>query len=382
MGVPPFAAVAQQVDTAGQADVPPVVIDYFYEAGCPDCFRVRDQVMPELKERFEGYYVLNRYDVTARSNVVMLVQYQDRLDIKQNAPVCMVVDYRYVLNGFPTIKTGLLGRVEQCVVARLQPGWQAPQPIAKVDEAAALVSAKRRATGFTLMTVLVSGLLDGINPCSVSTLVFLVSLLMVAKAKPRQVLVVGAIYCIASFLTYFALGFGIFRAVRVFWAFPFLRQGLSWLLACVLGLLAFLSFRDAMRYRRSGSPEQISLRMPEAVQRLVHRLMREEIKTGRLAWAAFVLGILVTVLESVCTGQVYVPTMVYLVKTGEAVKKGLLYLTLYNAAFILPLVVVFLLTYEGMRLDALLAWSRRNVVISKLCLGIFFIALAALTLVG
>ena len=39
-------------------DVPPVVIDYFYEEGCPDCLRVRSQVLPGLKERFEGFYVL------------------------------------------------------------------------------------------------------------------------------------------------------------------------------------------------------------------------------------------------------------------------------------------------------------------------------------
>lgn len=29
--------------------IPPVVVDYFYEAGCPDCIRVKERILPELE---------------------------------------------------------------------------------------------------------------------------------------------------------------------------------------------------------------------------------------------------------------------------------------------------------------------------------------------
>jgi hypothetical protein len=48
--------------------------------------------------------------------------------------------------------------------------------------------------------------------------------------------------------------------------------------------------------------------------------------------------------------------------------------------FILPLVAVFLLTYFGLRTETLLEWSRKEVVVSKTLLGLFFLAMATLIL--
>ena len=38
------------------APASPVVVDYFYKPGCPDCKRVRYEILPELRLRFEGFY--------------------------------------------------------------------------------------------------------------------------------------------------------------------------------------------------------------------------------------------------------------------------------------------------------------------------------------
>ena len=64
---------------------------------------------------------------------------------------------------------------------------------------------------------------------------------------------------------------------------------------------------------------------------------------------------------------------------GKALSRwrGLDWLLLYNAMFILPLSIVFLLSYVGTQTEALVRLSRRNVVVSKALLGIWFLALAA-----
>ena len=85
-------------------DTPPVVIDYFFEAGCPDCQKVKYQVLPDLNERFEGLFQVNRHDVGDKEVIRKLFAYQEKLGITDNEPVCMVVDYQHVLNGFPAIK--------------------------------------------------------------------------------------------------------------------------------------------------------------------------------------------------------------------------------------------------------------------------------------
>ena len=99
---------------------------------------------------------------------------------------------------------------------------------------------------------------------------------------------------------------------------------------------------------------------------------------GRLALGGLVVGGLVTALESVCTGQVYVPTMVLVIKSGGLASQAWSYLLLYNAMFVVPLVLVFVLTFMGMRTQTLLEWSKKNVVFSKVLLGLFFLAMAVL----
>jgi len=93
----------------------------------------------------------------------------------------------------------------------------------------------------------------------------------------------------------------------------------------------------------------------------------------------FLIGILVTVFESVCTGQVYIPTLVLMTKDASGLKWMLL-LLLYNLMFILPLVIIFIAVFKGVKTPRLLEWSKRNVFISKLGLGCFFLLLAAVML--
>ncbi len=79
---------------------------------------------------------------------------------------------------------------------------------------------------FAVPLVLANGLADGLNPCAFSTLVFLVSLLAVARVRGRRLLAVGASFCAATFLAYTALGLGLLQALRAGALFPGLRRGL------------------------------------------------------------------------------------------------------------------------------------------------------------
>jgi hypothetical protein len=90
------------------------------------------------------------------------------------------------------------------------------------------------------------------------------------------------------------------------------------------------------------------------------------------------IGVAVTVLESVCTGQVYVPTLVLVLHSGVGTGTAAGYLVLFNLLFILPLVIVLGLTWQGLRTARLLEWSRHHVVAGKCLLGMLFLAMAVL----
>lgn len=70
----------------------------------------------------------------------------------------------------------------------------------------------------------------------------------------------------------------------------------------------------------------------------------------------------------VCTGQVYVPTLVMLAKSGQEQGRAVSYLLVYNLVSDIPLVTILILTYFGMKTQTLLEWSMKNVVISKILL--------------
>lgn len=362
-------------------DLPPVIIDYFYEPGCADCFRVRNHVLPGLEEAYEGYYTLRKYDIGQQSNIVTLVHYQEKLGITENEPVCMVVDYAHVLNGFAVIRDKLAAQVDQGIADRMAPGWAPPEPIAATLPAAQTdKTLETRLDRFTLPAVLSAGLIDGINPCAISTLVFFMSLLSVSRVKGRALLAVGITFCAASFLTYTAIGFGLLRTLHVCRGFPLARNVVDVVMTTLLAAAAFLSFRDAYRFKTTRDHRLMSLQLPHRLKLKIHGLMRSGLTARSLVAGALFIGVTVTALESVCTGQVYVPTLVLVIKTGQSMAKGAAWLLLYNAMFILPLVVVFALTYQGLKTETLLRWSKKQVVMSKMLLGFLFLALAGLLL--
>jgi cytochrome c biogenesis protein CcdA len=96
--------------------------------------------------------------------------------------------------------------------------------------------------------------------------------------------------------------------------------------------------------------------------------------------AAFGAGVVISLLELACTGQVYLPTILYMLRAGESGAVG--HLLIYNLAFVAPLVVVFALAWSGMRNDALIRFQAKHTVKVKVLTGVLFLVLAAFLLFG
>lgn len=237
------------------------------------------------------------------------------------------------------------------------------------------------ASEFTVPVIIIAGLLDGINPCVISTLVFFVSLLAVAGIRGRTVLVVGAAFCTGTYVTYLLLGLGLVHVIHAVGAFAVAQRAVELSMACALLVCACMSFRDAYVYAHSGAPARVALQLPGVLKRSIHAAMRRGITARRVAAASLVLGCMATLLERVCTGQAYVPALTAIVKTHHFDVGAWFLLLLYNACFVTPLALVFLPVHYGISTRALLVWSRANVVVSKCAMGCVFIMLLIMLLV-
>ena len=104
--------------------------------------------------------------------------------------------------------------------------------------------------------------------------------------------------------------------------------------------------------------------MPKSLHKIVHRLIREDVSKHALGVGAFVVGVAVSSVELVCTGQIYLPIIIFINSTARGLKSVLL-LTVYNTAFILPLIVVVILGAAGLGSERLAKWGRKNAVASR-----------------
>lgn len=367
---------------AGFCGAEPVGIDFFFEPGCHECERIEAEVFPELGRRFAERVVVQRHDIGIETNFIYLLQLEDALGYAGDERAYLMVEKQHVFGSRPDVEalcsviSNLLFDVGQasCLSVPDRPVPEKQAGSLSYFRETDSDPIRNRFSGFTLPAVLVAGLLDGLNPCAISTLVFFMSLLAVSKVRKRPLLVLGFSFCLASFLTYLALGFGLFRVLHLFSGFTVLRSVVEWGMSGILLVLAVLSFRDAVRFRKSEDGHDVTLQLSKGMKVRIHGVMRRGLGFRRIFLGGLVIGTAVTALESVCTGQVYVPTLVLILKNSSLSEgRAWVFLLGYNLMFIVPLVFTFGAVYWGLRAETLLRWSRKNVVFGKCLLGVFFI---------
>ncbi len=140
---------------------------------------------------------------------------------------------------------------------------------------------------------------------------------------------------------------------------------------------AAVSFWDLALALR-GKPEQMALKLPHRLRLRINALIARKLRARWVAAAALGLGVGVSLLELVCTGQVYLPLIRYMTTVAGSRARALGLLLLYDLAFIAPLVVVFVAVYFGLTSERLTEIFKRRMALGKLLLGGFFLALGAL----
>ncbi|MFO7938027.1 MAG: hypothetical protein R6V06_10550 [Kiritimatiellia bacterium] len=352
-----------------------VQLDLFFSPGCTECEAVKKDILPEVEELYHGQYELHSHDITKPENISLLLAYQKRCDNKQNGKVSLVVDRSVFLSGYEDIFMSLPDNIESALTDRQDPSWRLPDTPGlsrqDVDE---------RIANITVAMVIIGGLVDGVNPCAISTLIFFISVLVIAKVSQRIRRLVGISFICASFIVYTAMGFGFIYIFRQVPDFEFISRLLKIIVGLCMIPLALLSFRDALRFHKNARPSSVTLQIPERTKKRIHSLINSRIGTGAPVVGGFVAGAGVTILESVCTGQGYIPVLTLLLRENISNMTAWGMLILYNLLFITPLMIVFICFQRGMEVTALINWSKRNLVVTKVLLGIFFSVMALLLL--
>jgi len=257
----------------------------------------------------------------------------------------------------------------------------------------------------TLPVLMAAGFVDGFNPCAFATVILFVSMLSAVGRDRRTILAIGLSFIVAVFITYYALGLAFFKIMEVLSAsatFKFVALGIKWLALLMVLVAGVLSLIDFWKALRSDGKEKMLLVLPDGLKDRIRKRLRATAHDGSLLVGAFMSGIIVSLLEAACTGQTYMPVITGLIGDGlEVTNSYLLQLTapggetlfklgisekflcgcwlllIYNILFIIPLLAVFIMAFFGMTSEQIGNVARKKVWVTKLCLALVFLAMAA-----
>lgn len=188
--------------------------------------------------------------------------------------------------------------------------------------------------GQNLWTLAGAGLLAGLNPCSISMLLMLLSMVVAEKASVWKN---GLLYLGGKYAAYSAIGMAIYVSAAELDAHLLSRAGyiLNGALVFLFVAAGVLYLVDAVRVFHQEYGE-VRTQLPTGMRKWNHRLIRRVGNyTGMLKPLLVLgLGMAISVGEFFCTGQIYMASITYLLK--DQVRGVWPYFLAYVTAMSLP----------------------------------------------
>lgn len=214
-----------------------------------------------------------------------------------------------------------------------------------------------------LPLVAVAALIDSINPCAFGILLLTIAFLLSLQKTRESILKIGGVYIFGLLTVYILIGLGILQVLHLFNTPHFMAKVGAALLVVLGGINLINEFFPSF---------PVKLRIPQAAHSQMASLMNKATLP-----AVFLLGALVGLCEFPCTGGPYLMVLGLLHDQGTYLS-GVGYLLLYNLIFILPLVIILLISSDGALVEKVQAWKRSETKHLRIWGGIAMIILGLL----
>jgi cytochrome c biogenesis protein CcdA len=212
--------------------------------------------------------------------------------------------------------------------------------------------------GPLLPFVISAGLLNSLNPCAIAILLIFIAFMLTLRKSRKVILGMGAIYIISLFLTYLAIGLGLLKVVY-FFNIPNLVSKIGAYIVIIIGIWGLFDSIFKTKFHILAIP--ISARQVIAGW-----------ATKVTIPAAAFTGVLVGISEFPCAGAIYIATLT-LLSTKTTFLIGFLYLCLYNLMFVLPLIILLLVTTNRIVAEKLINLDEKNSPVIRISLALIMI---------
>ena len=334
----------------------------FVTGSCESCHTAETYLQKDLSnEKFD----LLIYNIMEDENAVVLRKLFELYGVPESGQqVPILFSHKVYLSGAKAIVNGT---EEMLAGGNATGSWE--------EIIIGLSQEKEKAT-ISRIQLLATGFINGLNPCGISMLLMILSILLMSG---RNFYGGSLVFLTGKFLTYLFLGFTIGTLLSVIEGavFQTLQRGMKIafsILALAFGFFYLLDFIHVLKkdYGRER------LRLPERFRKWNHTMIKKLTEIPKHFWypVLFLLGIVISAGEFLCTGQVYLASLLYMVKQNQGFDMQLAgNLVLYLTAMCVPMVLIVVLVSRGKSVMSASNLSLKILPVVKLAYSIFFFVL-------
>jgi cytochrome c biogenesis protein CcdA len=344
-----------------------ICVTFFYSPTCSECY-IANLFLEEMKIKYPDLDI-NKYSTSDRDNEVLKQSYYEYYDVPNSKRGTMAV---FIGDKYFTTSEDLRNDFENEV--KKYPDGVTCQDVEPDEDIVIDLF-----NSFGVNVIMAAGLIDGLNPCAFATLIFFITYLTITGNERKRILFIGVSFTFGIFLTYFILGIGLIGLIQSFENFSVVALIIYPITAIIAFVFGFYNTYDYLK-AKEGKKDEMKLKLPDKIKKSISSVIKDQSKFKYFIFVAFLTGVIISLLEFMCTGQVYLPTIIFIMGVPEYQSQAIFYLLLYNIMFILPLIIIFVAVYFGMssgKLQAVLETRRSQLklftAIILYLLGIFII---------
>jgi len=218
----------------------------------------------------------------------------------------------------------------------------------------------------TIPVLVGAALADAVNPCEFAVLVILLSSIL-ASGNKRRALASGLMFSLAIFLSYLAMGVGLYSALATA-KFSLTFMKVIGVVAIVLGLF---NLKDFFFYGKGFLME-----VPLGWRPKMKAILRSV--TG--PFGAFAIGVVISLFLLPCTSGPYV-IVTSLLSQSETFWYAFRLLVFYNLIFVSPMILITLAVYRGFSVEKAEGIRMKRLRILHLIAGLLLVAMGVVVLV-
>ena len=226
----------------------PPVLMMFHAYDCHNCIRVMNEVLPIIEKEFEGKITMQYYDVNDVESYKLLLGLEENYRVSTNNMLPVFFFKGGFVNGEGDVEENLRRLIREKGIA-----VESDKPVvSKVD----LV---QRFKTITPLALIVVGLLDGVNPCAVTVIVFFISFLAVQGYRKKEIAVIGLLFIAAVYFTYVMIGLGLLGFLYKMQSFYMVTKVINITVGTISILFSMYALYDFIQYKRTKSTDNMLL---------------------------------------------------------------------------------------------------------------------------